>query len=104
MKKNKNIFKTGLEILEGIKNNIFKKEDVEAIAKDRWQICTECKSLDAVGTKCAVPGTKPCCGECGCSLGLMLRSLSSECPIGKWEAFLNEQEEDALNEKLEKED
>jgi len=104
MKKDKSIFRTGLEILEGIKNNVFKKEHVEEEAKLRWDICVKCNSLDSVGDKCAVPGTKPCCGECGCSLGLKLRSLSSECPIGKWDAVMSEKEEDALNEKLENED
>lgn len=27
-----------------------------------------------------VKGTQPCCGECGCSLSLKLRSMDSECP------------------------
>lgn len=51
-----------------------------------------------------VPGTQPCCnqdkGGCGCSLKLKTRSLSSECPTGKWKAEITEEEEDQLNQKL----
>ena len=71
----KKIFENRKQILEGIKNKLFKKEHVEAIAKDRWQICIKCESLDVVGDKCTMPGTQPCCGECGCSMGFKLRSL-----------------------------
>jgi len=103
MKKSKSIFRTGLEILEGIKNNIFKKEHIEEEAALRWKECSKCEYLDVEGNDCAVPGTQPCCSNCGCSLGLKLRSLSTECPIGKWNAVMSEKEEDALNNKLEKE-
>jgi hypothetical protein len=27
-----------------------------------------------------MPGTQPCCSDCGCSLGLKLRSPDSSCP------------------------
>ena len=101
MKAIKKIFKNRKQILEGIKNKLFKKEHVETIAKDRWQICIRCGSLDVVGDKCMMPGTQPCCGECGCSMGFKLRSLSSSCPIDKWEAVLTEEEEDELNKNIE---
>jgi hypothetical protein len=42
-------------------------------------------------------GTAPCCNECGCSLGFKTRSLASDCPLGKWEALMSEEEEDALD-------
>lgn len=91
-------------ILEGVINNIFKKEDVEEIAQHRMQICNECALLDVQGDGCMVKGTQPCCDErkggCGCSLGFKTRSLSSECPLKKWEAVLSEEEENKLNEKL----
>ena len=41
------------QIAEGVKNKIFKNEDVEAIAKLRWQKCTLCSALDNKGIKCA---------------------------------------------------
>ena len=98
------IWKNKGQILEGITNSIFKKEDVEEIAQHRMQICNECELLDVQGEGCMVPGTAPCCNEnkggCGCSLLLKTRALSSDCPLGKWEAELTEEEEDKLNEKL----
>lgn len=57
------------------------------------KICNLCPLLDAKGDKCGVPGTQPCCSECGCSLALKLRSLESSCPYPggpKWEAATNE--------------
>tara|TARA_R110001592_G_scaffold56826_2_gene173009 strand:- start:688 stop:1020 length:333 start_codon:yes stop_codon:yes gene_type:complete len=100
MKGIKKIFQNRNQILEGIKNKLFKKEHVEAIAKDRWQICIKCASLDVKGDKCTMPGTQPCCSECGCSLGFKLRSLSSACPSDKWKAVLTEDEEDELNKNI----
>lgn len=98
------IWKSKGQIIEGIANSIFKKEDVEEIAQHRMQICNECELLDVQGDGCMVPGTQPCCNEkkggCGCSLSLKTRALSSECPLGKWKAELTEEEEDKLNEKL----
>ena len=50
-----------------------------------------------------VPGTAPCCGECGCKLAFKARSLASECPHPdgpKWEALLDEKEEDKLYDEL----
>jgi len=93
----KKIWRYKSEILEGLKNNIFKTESVEAVAKERNKICINCSFYDIEGTKCEVPGTAPCCGSCGCSLKLKLRSLSSECPTGKWDAVLTQQEEDQLD-------
>jgi hypothetical protein len=98
------IWKAKGQILEGVTNSIFKKEDVEEIAQIRLNICQGCKLYDFKGEGCTVPGTAPCCNEnlggCGCSLYLKTRSLSSECPLGKWEAEVTEEEEDAINQKL----
>jgi hypothetical protein len=90
------IWKERNKILEGIANSVFKKEHVEQVAAHRKAICTTCPSLDLTGEKCAVIATQPCCGECGCSLNLKTRSLSSSCPKGHWEAELTEAEEQAL--------
>lgn len=93
-------FKNTSQIAEGIKNSIFKKEHVEAEAALRWAICKQCEFLDTVGKNCAAPGTQPCCSDCGCSLAFKTRSLSSECPKGKWQALMTEEQEDMLNDKL----
>lgn len=94
------IWKNKGQILEGIKNNIFKQEHVEEIAKERWTICEGCPLLDKEGTKCLVPGTGPCCGSCGCSMGLKLRALGSECPEGKWDAVLSHEESYLLQKQI----
>jgi hypothetical protein len=83
-------------ILEGVKNNIFKTAHVENIAFFRNEICNVCEFVDKAGSKCAIPGTHPCCSECGCSLKLKTRSLSSDCPKGFWKAELTDAEETAL--------
>lgn len=98
------LWKAKGQILEGIKNNIFRREDVEAVAINRMEICKICKLYDDLGAGCMLPGTQPCCNEklggCGCSLNLKTRALSSDCPKGKWKAELTQEEEDQLNQKL----
>jgi hypothetical protein len=100
------LWKSKGQIIEGITNSIFKREDVEMIAEERMKICRECPShlYDEKGDGCMVVGTGPCCdmtkGGCGCSLGFKTRSLSSGCELGHWNAELSDQEEDLLNEKL----
>jgi hypothetical protein len=62
-------------------------------------VCLTCPILDTKGDKYLIPGTAPCCGECGCKLSFKTRSLSSECPHPdgpRWEAVLDQTEEDKL--------
>lgn len=98
------IWKAKGQILEGISNSVFKREDVEQIASERMKICFFCDLYTENGEGCMVPGTQPCCnqnkGGCGCSLGFKTRSLSSSCPLGHWPAEITQEEEDKLNEKL----
>jgi hypothetical protein len=95
-KKYLSIFKNADKIVEGIKNNIFKKEHIEAVATDRFQVCIKCSLFDAVGTHCIAPGTQPCCSDCGCSLAFKVRSLSSNCPKGYWDALTTEETEELI--------
>ena len=83
-------------IVEGIKNNMFKKPWIEEIANHRWLICKECPLLDSIGGKCAVPGTAPCCADCGCSLAVKTRAMSTACPKNKWDVVMSEEEEEKL--------
>lgn len=94
------IWKNKGQILDGIKNNIFKQEHIEEIANERWVICKGCPLLDEKGSKCLVPGTGPCCSSCGCSMKLKLRALGSECPENKWDAVLSHEEYYLLNKKI----
>lgn len=98
--KMKAIWENRAQILEGVKNYVFTQESIEVIAQQRYNICLTCKYLDITGINCAVEGTQPCCGDCGCSLKFKTRSLSSECPKGKWEALLSSEEEDEILSKL----
>ena len=100
LKKYVDAFKNIDKITEGIKNNIFKKEHIEAVATDRFQICIKCSLFDAKGDDCLAPGTKPCCSDCGCSLAFKVRSLSSECPKGYWDALVTEEQEDIINKQI----
>ena len=96
MKKSlKEIWNNRNQILEGITNAIIRDEYVEAVSRVRMNVCEVCPSK---GTKCAVPGTAPCCDECGCSLTFKTRSLSTECPLNKWSAVMTEEEENKLDE------
>jgi hypothetical protein len=88
------------QIAEGVKNKIFKKDDVEAVAKLRWMECKVCPLLDKKGKSCAVNGTQPCCSDCGCSLSLKLRSLSSACPKGRWGAVMPGKVENLLKQQI----
>ena len=65
-------------------NDIDQTEYVEKIAESRIKICELCKEFDTKGDKCMVPSTQPCCSLCGCSMQWKSRSMSSECPAGKW--------------------
>lgn len=89
------IWENRKQIIEGITNSVLRDETVEEISRLRYDICDECSSK---GRKCAVKGTAPCCNECGCSLTFKTRSLSSECPLGKWQAVATEEEETKLDE------
>tara|TARA_R100000742_G_C4276912_1_gene98327 strand:+ start:720 stop:1052 length:333 start_codon:yes stop_codon:yes gene_type:complete len=95
-------FKNIDQIAEGITNNIFKKEHVEAVATDRYQECIKCSLFDAFGESCLAPGTQPCCSDCGCSLSFKVRSLSSECPKGYWKSYMDEETENKIIDQIEK--
>jgi len=96
----KKLWKNKQKIAEGIKNKLFKQEHIEEIYEERMAICNTCPSKDDSGEHCYVPGTAPCCKECGCSLELLLRSLSSSCEENKWGAYLTDEEADELNNQI----
>ena len=92
-------FKNIGKITEGVSNTVFKKQNVEVIAKMRMDICNNCELIDNEGSECFAANTQPCCSACGCSLKFKTRSLSSECPQGHWDALMTEEQEEKLNEK-----
>ena len=102
-KKYTDAFKNINQITEGIKNNVFKKEHIEAVATERFQTCISCSLYDAKGNDCLAPGTQPCCSDCGCSLAFKVRSLSSECPKGYWNAYTTEKQEQIIIKQIDNE-
>ena len=94
----KKIWNNRKQIYEGIKNSVMRDEYVEDVSAKRIAICNECSEIDLKGSKCEMPGTQPCCGNCGCSLAFKTRALSAECPLGEWQALMTEKQEDKLGE------
>ena len=90
----KKIWENRKQIYEGIKNATVRDMFIEDVAKKRLLICDVCPSK---GDKCEIPGTAPCCNECGCSLAFKIRALSSSCPLDKWDALMTEDQEDKLD-------
>ena len=69
------INKTLQEIIDGWSNLVIRDTSVEPIAKSRLEMCINCPNFTIMHT----------CKLCGCYLPAKTRSLSSQCPINKWE-------------------
>jgi hypothetical protein len=87
-------------ILEGIKNTVFVKEEVEKIAEARYEICKVCPKNSSNKDK---PDFDPGkyysslrpdehCSMCACNLHAKTRSLHTACPVDKWKAVATPQE------------
>lgn len=87
-------------ILEGIKNSVFVKEEVEKIANERLEICKICpknsankdKEFFAPGKYYASLRPDEHCSECACNLHAKVRSLHTSCPIGKWDSVATKEQ------------
>ena len=91
------------KIFEGIRNAVFRKEDVEEIAEERLKICrsNKCGFHDPLGeSEAAMMKGEESCASCGCKLSWKTRALSDACPEGFWEAVVSEVEEAGLKEGL----
>jgi len=107
------VWKSKGQILEGIVNNIFKQDDIEAVAIERASICESnaCGLYDKDGSseKAFVKGS-PACGGCGCNIQLKTRCMACDCylkDIGEhplWVAVLSPAEEQVLRERLDQQD
>jgi len=73
------------KIREGYLNLLIKNNEVEKLAEERYKECDPCdsnsKNKNLFG---GLGATIPYCIECGCILKAKVRSLESNCPIGKW--------------------
>lgn len=87
-------------IIEGIKNSVFVKEEVEKIAQERYEICKVCPKNSSNRDKADFdPGKyfstlRPDehCTVCACNIHAKVRSLHTSCPIDKWKAVATAQE------------
>lgn len=88
-------------IIEGIKNSLWVKEEVEKIAEERNNICRTCdkNSLNAQTERDFNPGPyyssmRPDvhCTICACNLHAKVRSLHTACPAGLWEEVATKEE------------
>lgn len=87
-------------IIEGIGNSIFVKDEVEKIAKARYEICSTCpKNSKNKDEEFFDPGKyysslRPDehCSGCACNLHAKTRSLHTSCPLDKWLAVATPQE------------
>lgn len=86
-------------ILEGIKNSVFVKEEVEAIANERYLICSACPKNSKVikeqkqyfpelkteeGSYFSEIRPDEHCSMCACNIHAKVRSLHTACPLEKW--------------------
>lgn len=71
------------EIAEGIENILFRKKEVEKVAKARMKICNSC---EYISTKHKTNKLFVHCTKCMCPLSTKTRSMDTECPLSppKW--------------------
>lgn len=84
LEKIKKIIKNRSQILEGLKNTVFKDEDVEKIAEARLDICktNACGYYDPEGkSEEAIVKGQPACAACGCALEVKVRCMSCRCGL-----------------------
>lgn len=78
------------EIANGITNMLFKKEEIEKHAAARKEICEGCEHIS---TKHETARPDVHCTVCKCNIELKIRSMITECPMGKWGAVKHETDE-----------
>lgn len=64
-------------IAEGWKNLAFENPRVEAIAKKRATLCSQCPNVIMVSRVAW-------CEKCWCPIASKTRATGEQCPIGKW--------------------
>ena len=84
------------QIYEGWKNNLFPademKEHIKQVSAERMKICDECEWCSENRPKKPRRFDKHCT-HCGCVLAAKTKCLSCSCPIDKWLAVIESQEE-----------
>lgn len=87
------------EIMEGWRNRIIPpeklKEKINEIAAKRLEICRACE-YDSLNAKPNNGRIDEHCTYCGCTLYFKTACLSCSCPLNKWTAELDPQEDEQL--------
>lgn len=94
----KDIWENRGAILEGIRNKVFPREEVEIIASKRLNICRACEydSINARSRGYKSSRIDEHCIQCGCPLSTKVRALSKGCPLDKWGAIVTDGEQSEL--------
>lgn len=80
----KNALNKSNNILQGYSNLIFKDNEVEKVAKARYDICLNC-SPEIRKPLIVVNGIQRyICTKCTCPLDAKVRAPNEVCPIGNW--------------------
>lgn len=82
--------------MEGIKNHIFPKKEVEEISRLRLDICNTCEYHSSNKENYKSLRSDKHCTICGCPLVTKTKSLGTNCPIDKWGPILDINEEQEL--------
>lgn len=78
----KNLLHKTSNIIEGYSNLIITSEEVEILAKKRFEICIKCDNKKPL---IVINGIQHyVCSKCSCPLDAKLRAKDEVCPIGKW--------------------
>jgi len=74
-----------VQIVKGLQNSLFVKEQVELIAQERIAICDTCDFYSPNIKKKGLAIIRPdkYCDVCKCNMYLKTRSLAAQCPIGE---------------------
>ena len=87
------------EIYEGWKNKLLPDADmveqIDLVGAERLAICDACPN-HSKNHKHIRPDEH--CVSCGCTLSAKTKSLSCKCPIDKWGAVLNDEQQDLIEE------
>lgn len=90
-------------ILNGAWNSLFIKESVEAVHKERMEVCRKCSyNSETMKKESDYKTFRPDfhCVICGCNLDMKTRCMACECPEKKWGLLMSEKEEQEMNSKL----
>ena len=81
-------------LMQGVKNSIVIKDEIEKIAAERIAICNLCPYYSPNRKKAGYQTSRPdnYCVDCGCNMHLKTRALAAQCPLGTKDSnFPNEQ-------------